>query len=152
MTFQTDNKKYQLIIRKANITLEWLLRDGFVINSIHTKYSKLAGESIVIDYCNEKTGVKFYLSFRGSFGDYYDMFSASIENKDGKNFMLLDYLTKHKLESEKNSFLLKDDNLEFEVFVEKFFAVLNKLLTTKLQQIIAGKVWEDVPFDWRGIK
>lgn len=152
MKFHTDNDKYKIIIEKANISLEWLIDNGFILNDVYTKYSKLAGESINMDYHNELTGIKFFLSFRGSFGEYYDMFSVIIQNKEGHYFLLSDYLTKHKLESEKCSFVLRDEETKFEVFVDNFLELLNKLLKSELNQIITGKVWEEVPFDWRGLK
>lgn len=150
--FVTDNYKYNKLIDCLNSKFDWLVDAGFIRNSIRTEYSKLLGESLVIDYKNIVTGVGISLFFKEKLKNYPDHFSVFVENKAGNNFILTSYLKKHKLEHYNYIFSLENESITFEVFIENFFEKLNHLLKTELKQVIEGERWEEVPFDWYGYK
>lgn len=152
LSFTTSNYSYNKVIDTANIKLKFLSDIGYFVNGINLEQSKLVGESLVIDYINNNTGISIFVSFGEKFKNYAEHFSVIVSNKHGNKFLLSNYLNKHGIELYKNIFTKDDELISLNYFVEYFFDNLQILLKTELREIIEGKVWEDVRFDWYGYK
>ncbi len=64
-----------------------------------------------------------------------------------------DWLKKHKKLAEPNPFKLSSYSGEYKERLKKFFDFLSSVLSNSaMQEILKGNAWEDIPFDWTGIK
>jgi hypothetical protein len=71
---------------------------------------------------------------------------VSIDGGKGRHFLLDDYLQYHGREAEKKTlFTLSRD-------LDAFLEYLRKIIANEWLDIIQGKRWEDIPFDWMGYK
>ena len=75
-----------------------------------------------------------------------------LKNDQGEKFMLPHYLRAHHRDDLNAALRAKNADPDLTVYFDDWFRKLADLFATELLDLIEGRRWEDVPFDWGGLK
>jgi hypothetical protein len=90
---------------------------------------------------SSKIGLNFSLSLSSG-----ELLNAHIENNNGDTFCLDEYLRRHGMTT------LADKLFDISEDLETSLKLIFEIFNNELNDIITGKKWENIPFDWTGYK
>ncbi len=132
--------------------LSFLKEFGFGAPQIKTESSKLTGSSLIMKYESKKNGRKIEVSYLRQQRDLPSTIVVFIISEEGKMFSLEDWLNAKGKEQAVRFILRNDSNISEDVFLTEFTSSLENLCLSDLRDIIDGRSWESIPFDWKGYK
>ncbi len=131
--------------------LEFLLAFGFSARTVGVQDSKLLGKTTVLTYASPAKNRQIRISyFRGSL-KYPRSLTVVIE-AGKRNFLLSDFLKSKGKDDLNRAFVSSDIHADEGMFLNGAVTALHDICNTDLGPIILGKAWEDIPFDWKGMK
>lgn len=143
-------KKFELMLG----TLDSLKSINYKLQlSKHVVSNGPAGDSFEF-LISSDTGISIEFTFYPAYqnkSDYVVIYVIN-DNKD-KDFSLDSWMQKYHTVSKKNPFSLSNYNGNYDQQLMGFFNFLNKLFKEeKLNNILEGKSWMDVEFNWGDLK
>lgn len=127
---------------------------GYVIDSCETTFSSTSNSDAALLVVSSKEidrCLKFFLS---PSKDFLGIIMVEITYpKHNQSFYLHDWIMKHSEAGWGNKFQLRHYSSDFEKAVEGFFSFFKSLIDDpKLKKVISGQRWENVEFNWGGMK
>jgi hypothetical protein len=111
----------------------------FVEKSLSAPGEGEPNEFMDLDYAIQDSKIRLQFSLSLSDGTFLNV---HIINENGSSISLDDYLTRHKMTEEKRKLFDISDDLQ------ESLRLIFELFNNELNDIILGKRWEDIPFDW----
>ena len=130
----------------------WLSKMGFSENGVeHVNATNLIPEGYRINFCNKK---KRTISFKLFSLDDKEIVAVNIiNNENGESFGLEDWLKYKNMFKSYDALRLTSYDGEFHERVDSFLIYLSGIFsTTPLVNVLEGDIWENVPFDWAGMR
>jgi hypothetical protein len=127
---------------------------GFVYRGLEVQHSKLLPDYNLFTFVNPATGRTIEISHVPSFDSRGRTFVFTIGDGSGKSFALATYLRAHGRDDLVRTLENASNIPDFDAALEEVIRTLQHIVDgdPHLAEIIDGKTWEDVPFDWMGYK
>jgi hypothetical protein len=125
---------------------------GYEYSGSQSQSSKVAGDSIVFTFVNDKAGMRITITYFPPYKQQQRDFVILVHDGKGENFSLGDYLQTHKRDDVQLLLKAENRNPDFRVYWEDFFRKLDRLFNADLNDIVEGRRWENIPIDWGDYK
>ena len=148
MNIEMEKQEAKLVQNKL-VNNQFLLDNGFKFQKESFGTSKLTGNNYNFFLENKQVRRSIDISFRPrpQKNDYY--FFAHIENTKNKEYISVDdFLKRNKICTDLSPFTLSNYSGTFEQKVDQFLVFLEKALKEHMYDILMGKKWIQIPFDW----
>jgi hypothetical protein len=130
-----------------------LARHGFVYKGMYIETSKNLADNAVMTFANDKANRQIRLAYYPPFKDDPRGFVVAVVNtKTKKEFFLPHYLKAHDRSDLQDWLSTEERNPDLRVYWADFFSKLDQILDDELKDIVEGRDWEDIPFDFGGYK
>jgi len=137
-----------LMKRHSNV----FTRRAYDLTETKTVPGQATADHVVMTFVNPKNGRSVRLAYYPPYQDMRRSFIVSFRLDGKRVFFLPDYLKEHDREDLTAWLNAEADNTDIAVYWNDFFKKLDTLFNTLLKDIIDGRSWEDVPFDWGDYK
>ena len=145
--------KAKVEIIEDNLTLlTSLTNKGFVGDKcIKNPPTKILPEGYEVKFSNDSNisiTITYYMV-----DDANEFFRIFINNQDGKSLSLFDWLKYHNKENNRAVFRLSHYDGGFFEKIKQIVERINSFLSDPLfDPILSGHDWEEIPFDWAGMR
>jgi hypothetical protein len=129
-----------------------LTRRAYDLKEIRTVPGQATADHVVMTFFNPKNGRGVEIAYYPPYKDMRRTFVVSFDNDGQRRFYLRDYLKAHDREDLEVWLNAEADNPDIGVYWDDFFKKLDTLFNTLLKDIVEGRSWEDVPFDFGDYK
>jgi hypothetical protein len=131
----------------------WLLTRGYTYEGVQVLESKLIDQWVVARYLNSAAHREIEVSYSRRLVGMYEGLYVRVCGENNASFSLDDYLA-HKgvADDAKSKLSLAAYEGSSENRVTAALIEIQKLLELELPDVLSGKSWVDVPFDWQGYK
>ena len=125
---------------------------GFVFISSERQTSQLVADFQIFGYHNKVTGMSLMVSFFPRWEAQSSNIFPILTDSSGRKLQIEDYLKKHERFDLIAQLTRGAACADVRDFLRTAYGALKTTFTTELKEIISGKQWEVIPFDWQGYK
>ena len=148
-----DEENKVKIAKEALMQAPFLSQYGFSFTKEYVDNSPLRGKSYVLVFSNSSNKRTLEISFAPQYKQFNDVFVVFITDERKKTLNIPQYLRHLRLIDDKLYFRLDTYPGSFQEKINQFFQFLGaSFQDERLKDILIGKKWVDLPFDWQGYK
>ena len=141
------------VVKEALAHVPFLLRNGFVLTREYFNESPVVGKiyNFVFEKADKNRSLK--ILFSPKYNEFKDAIVIEIHNEQNKNLEIGQYLELVGLLDDKPRFRLDFYPGDFREQMDHFFKFIDSAFQEEtLRDILIGKTWVNLPFDWQGYK
>jgi hypothetical protein len=127
-------------------------RRAYDLTETKTVPGQATADHVVMTFVNPKNGRSIRIAYYPPYRDMRRSFIVSFRLDGKRVFYLSDYLKAHDREDLEAWLDAEADNPDIAAYWDDFFKKLDTLFNTLLKDIVEGRSWEDVPFDFGDYK
>jgi hypothetical protein len=137
-----------LIERRSKV----LVGRGYDLEGVLTVPGQGTADHVVMTFVNPKNGRGVEIAYFPPYKSRRRTFVVSFDTGGKRRFYLRDYLKAHDRQDLVAWLNAEADNPDIGVYWDDFFKKLDTLFSTLLEDIVEGRSWEDVPFEFGDYK
>ena len=146
---EAEHAQAALLIQRY---LGTLASHGYRYEGATVDQGKNAPDRAVFTFVNDAARRRIRISYSPPYDDHPRNLIAMVKNDQGDKFMLAHFLRAHQRDDLIGAMRAKNTDPDMAVYFDDWFRKFADLLASELLDIIEGRRWEDVPFDWGGFK
>jgi len=152
MTSTSIESELMDAMKFANDNCNILADHGFELVSSERQQSQFIADFQMFGYHNKTTGMQTTISFFPKWENQPSNIYPIITDRNGRKLPVEDLLKRRNREDLVVQLTRKADDTDVRGFLHAAYGAVKEIFATELKDIISGKVWETIPFDWAGYR